>query len=138
MARLIDASERIKSVLVVEHWKKKFYVQCFHGWRSTKYFPEDIADMRLVEEEAYRSGGKAAAGAIIGGVLTGGVGLIAGAAIGGRRRKSATVFIHFNDGAHVYFEETSSKPAKLIIEESQRRGAVAEMAGMSADKTSAI
>jgi hypothetical protein len=48
--------------------------------------PKDIIDVS-VDQERYRSGGKAAAGAIIGGVLTGGLGLLAGAAIGGRRRK---------------------------------------------------
>ena len=38
-----------------------------------------------------RSVGKAAAGAIIGGVLTGGIGAIAGAAIGGRSRDDSTI-----------------------------------------------
>lgn len=42
-----------------------------------------------------RSGGKAAAGAIVGGVLTGGVGAIAGAAIGGRRKDDSTAMLDF-------------------------------------------
>lgn len=48
--------------------------------------PNDIIEVEL-NQEIYRSGGKAAAGAIIGGLLTGGIGLIAGAALGGKRRK---------------------------------------------------
>lgn len=50
-----------------------------------------------VEEKHTRSAGKAAAGAIIGGVLTGGVGAIAGAAIGGRKRDDSVYFLDFAD-----------------------------------------
>ncbi|WP_259544513.1 hypothetical protein MHI39_20080 [Heyndrickxia sp. FSL K6-6286] len=46
------------------------------------------------EESAKRSAGKAATGAIVGGVLTGGVGAIAGAAIGGRRRDNSKAFVY--------------------------------------------
>lgn len=45
------------------------------------------------QESAKRSAGKAAAGAIIGGVLTGGIGLVAGAAIGGKRKDTSTAVI---------------------------------------------
>lgn len=48
--------------------------------------PNDIIEVGL-NQETYRSAGKAAAGAIVGGLLTGGIGLIAGAALGGKRRK---------------------------------------------------
>lgn len=48
--------------------------------------PDDIIEVGL-NQETYRSAGKAAAGAIVGGLLTGGIGLIAGAALGGKRRK---------------------------------------------------
>lgn len=51
---------------------------------------DDIIEIGL-DSETYRSGGKAATGAIIGGVLTGGIGLLAGAAIGGKRRKQNTL-----------------------------------------------
>ena len=47
--------------------------------------PEQIIDFSL-NQQNFRSGGKAAVGAIVGGVLTGGLGLIAGAAIGGKRQ----------------------------------------------------
>lgn len=45
------------------------------------------------EEDYGRSGGKAAVGSIVGGVLTGGIGFIAGAAIGGRKRDTSTAVI---------------------------------------------
>lgn len=45
------------------------------------------------QEKKTRSAGKAAAGAIVGGVLTGGVGLIAGAAIGGRKKDASILVI---------------------------------------------
>jgi hypothetical protein len=48
--------------------------------------PDDIIEIGL-NQDTFRSAGKAAAGAIVGGLLTGGIGLIAGAAIGGKRRK---------------------------------------------------
>lgn len=49
------------------------------------------------DEKHSRSAGKAAAGAIVGTVLTGGIGAIAlaGAAIGGRKRDKSTFFIDF-------------------------------------------
>lgn len=50
------------------------------------------------QESAKRSAGKAAAGAIIGSALTGGLGAIAtGAAIGGRRKDTSTAVITFMD-----------------------------------------
>ena len=51
---------------------------------------DDILEISL-DSETYRSAGKAAAGAIAGTLLTGGIGLIAGAAIGGKRRKENTL-----------------------------------------------
>lgn len=49
------------------------------------------------EEKYTRSAGKAAAGAIVGGVLTGGVGAIVGAAVGGRRKDDSVYWIDFAD-----------------------------------------
>lgn len=49
------------------------------------------------EERHKRSAGKAATGAIIGGVLTGGIGAIAGAAIGGRKKDDSTFWLDFAD-----------------------------------------
>lgn len=60
-------------------------------------------------EQKYRSGGKAVAGAVIGGVLTGGIGVLAGAAIGGKRRDASKATIHLVDRG-------TNKPVQLIIE----------------------
>ena len=49
------------------------------------------------QESTSRSAGKAAAGAIIGGVLTGGLGLVAGAAIGGKKKDASTAVITIVD-----------------------------------------
>lgn len=49
------------------------------------------------EEKYTRSAGKAAAGAIVGGVLTGGVGAIVGAAVGGRKKDDSVYWIDFAD-----------------------------------------
>lgn len=44
-----------------------------------------------------RSVGKAATGAIVGGVLTGGIGAVAGAAIGGKKKDTSTAQLTFVD-----------------------------------------
>lgn len=46
-----------------------------------------------LEDKQTRSLGKAAAGAIIGGILTGGIGLLAGGAIGGSKKNLSNIFI---------------------------------------------
>jgi hypothetical protein len=60
-----------------------------------------------------RSGGKAAAGAIIGGVLTGGLGLLAGAAIGGRKKDASTAIITFEDGQKLFVKANGKEFEKL-------------------------
>lgn len=49
------------------------------------------------EEKYSRNIGKAAAGAVIGGVLTGGVGAIVGGAIGGKQKDKSTYFVDLMD-----------------------------------------
>ncbi|WP_324751474.1 hypothetical protein [Roseovarius sp. Pro17] len=83
MAKLLGASDGISRVRIDPSWRKGFVIVCGKGFRSTKYFPDDIETMRQMDEETYRSAGGAAGWAIAGGVLTGGLGLLAGAAIGG-------------------------------------------------------
>lgn len=53
---------------------------------------EEIISIDL-EEKKFRSVGKAAAGAIIGGILTGGIGLLAGGALGAARKNLSNIFI---------------------------------------------
>lgn len=121
MARLIQASEGVTDVVTGTSFFGTFYIQCLKGWSGTKYNISDIKRIEAVDEEQFRSGGKAAAGAIIGGVLTGGIGLLAGAAMGGRRRKNITVFIEFNDGTFAAFEEKKKAFVKILADAIQKR-----------------
>ncbi|MNC06609.1 hypothetical protein D3C75_541260 [compost metagenome] len=69
------------------------------------------------DEKGQRSAGKAAAGAIIGGALTGGVGLIAGAAIGGKQKDNSVAIVTCTDGVIeyiVYLRADAEKYQKLV------------------------
>lgn len=85
-----------------------------YGWRAHRYDQTSISSIIAIDEESYRSAGGAAAGAIIGGVLTGGIGLLLGAAIGGRRRNKNAYLVTFSDGQHVAFEETSGNILRVL------------------------
>ena len=115
MARLIDCSiEEVVACKVTVGMPGKLKIKLPYGWKSHLYTQEQIASITPIDEEQYRSAGGAAAGAIIGGVLTGGIGLLIGGALGGRRRKHGTFLIYFDDGNHVAFEEKSGSIVKLI------------------------
>lgn len=90
-------------------------LQFILGLRSKKYPVKQIVSIEELDAETYRSGGAAALGAVVGGVLTGGIGLIAGAAIGGRRRTVATYLVRFDDGHYAAFEEANKKPSNTSI-----------------------
>ncbi|USK31534.1 hypothetical protein LIT32_26040 (plasmid) [Bacillus sp. CMF21] len=53
-------------------------------------------------EQGKRSIGKAATGAIVGGVLTGGIGAIAGAAIGGKKKDNSVLTIAIEEAGNQY------------------------------------
>lgn len=57
---------------------------------------KDIIDVSF-EAQSKRSGTRAATGALIGGVLTGGIGLLAGAAVGARAKNKSETTILFNE-----------------------------------------
>ncbi|MDQ0876747.1 hypothetical protein QFZ77_005406 [Paenibacillus sp. V4I3] len=68
------------------------------------------------DEKGQRSAGKAAAGAIIGGVLTGGIGLLAGAALGGRKKDNSLAVVSFKEGVlegNIYFRCDQKEYQKL-------------------------
>lgn len=58
--------------------------------QTVSFYPKDIVEVSF-EGNSFRSAGGAAVGAIAGGLLTGGVGLLAGAAIGGRRKREGSL-----------------------------------------------
>lgn len=69
------------------------------------------------DEQAKRSVGKAAVGAILGGLLTGGVGVIAGAAVGGRRQDNSVAVVTYKDSnieKELYFRADASKYQELL------------------------
>ncbi len=65
------------------------------GWMgsaSVTLYSHDILNISL-DEKSKRSLGKSAAGAIIGGVLTGGIGLVAGGLIGARSKNDSVIYL---------------------------------------------
>jgi len=90
------------------------------GWRWRSRPASDLEDLAVVDADAWRSAGAAAAGAIIGGVLTGGIGLLAGAALGGRRRNAGVYVARFADGLTIAFEERDSRVARALDAEAAR------------------
>jgi len=69
------------------------------------------------DESGTRSVGKAAAGAIIGGVLTGGIGAIAGAAIGGKKSDNSRAILSYKDGdfeGTIYIKADVKKYQELV------------------------
>jgi hypothetical protein len=135
MARLIECSHSDVvgcDVSLSMLGKLKFRLPI--GWNAKNYKEADIETITPIDEEKYRSGGRAAAGAIIGGVLTGGLGFLAGAAIGGRRRKTGTYLVTFKDGSHVAFEEKSNSTLK-VIDRKLESGKVKSLVDRVANKT---
>lgn len=60
---------------------------------------KDILDISF-ENQSKRSGARAATGALIGGVLTGGIGALAGAAIGAKAKDKSELTLLFNEDGH--------------------------------------
>lgn len=101
------------------------------GWTAKKYEQKQFKSVEEINAEVFRSGGKAAAGAIIGGVLTGGIGLIVGAAIGGRKRKTASYLIRLDDGGYIAFEEKDRNVIKVLDRLAQQQAIQKRMADES-------
>jgi hypothetical protein len=86
---------------------------------------KDIVSVDL-EEKKNRSVGKAAAGAIIGGLLTGGIGLLAGGAIGAARKDKSNLYITIN---------YNERPFQLIFKTGKYTNPIyAEICGLFSDK----
>lgn len=130
MARLIDSS--INGVVRCElsfNWLGKLKVSLPYGWKSHTYTQDQIVSVTPIDEDKYRSAGGAAVGAIIGGVLTGGIGLLAGAAFGGRRRQRSAYLVTFDDGHHVAFEESKKanlKPLNQLVQSAKVKSLISE------------
>lgn len=122
MTRLIDTSHEGASLLIKASFGQ-IQLHLIKGFKTPgKYTATDIKSVSQIDEEKFRSGGKAVVGALVGGVLTGGIGLLAGAAFGGRRRKTSSYMVIFNDGHHVVFEEKRLRYQKSSTRLSRKKG----------------
>ncbi|MFE3837829.1 hypothetical protein [Pseudogemmobacter sonorensis] len=121
MGRVIDSSlgecAVSESIGMIAGVKFRFQV----GWKAKKYVQKQIVSIHEIDRETYRSAGGAAVGAIVGGVLTGGIGLLAGAALGGRRRKSASYLIHFDDGEYAAIEVSDGNVIRVLDHLAQKQ-----------------
>lgn len=111
--------QKTKTGVTIEVAPEGLYFKLLVGFKTKDVFipKEDIIEIGL-NSETYRSAGKAAAGAIVGGILTGGIGLLAGAALGGRRKKDneLTLVIEYEKEA-CYIELKSSKSIPKLYQE---------------------
>ncbi|TEB05195.1 hypothetical protein Psch_02236 [Pelotomaculum schinkii] len=84
-----------KGPVIISKGEQPGYLKFSRALKKSVEFQVTSVDW---EENATRSAGKAAAGAVVGGLLTGGIGLVAGAAIGGRKRDNSTAVLTLLDG----------------------------------------
>ena len=110
---------RYKTPIMIEVTPEQLNIRLLMGfsWKNFSIPASDIVEIGL-NQETYRSAGKAAAGAIVGGVLTGGIGLLAGAALGGKRRKDneMTLVVDYQ-GTECNIELKSSKTIPNLYQE---------------------
>lgn len=114
MTKIITSTNNASSVLVLASGGKLAAIDVKAGKNKIRYYAEHIASISEVDTDTFRNAGTAAAGAIIGGVLTGGVGLLAGAAYGGRRKKVASYVLKFTDGNYIAITEDSKGPIAAL------------------------
>ena len=114
MARTIDCSFDGGAVEVSTSFLGKLQIDIEHGWKRHRYSSSEIVTVHAIDTDKYRSLGKSAATAVLGGVLTGGIGLIAGAIIGGRRRTTASYLVTFTDGQYAAFEVSKHAQVALL------------------------
>lgn len=97
---LVGAKELKGKQLTIIQTNEKGIVTIFVGWDG---IPKKYKLLGVEwSYDTKRNAGAAAAGAILGGVLTGGIGAIAGAAIGGRKRDNSTAILHIEDVGEIY------------------------------------
>ncbi|WP_269233831.1 SHOCT domain-containing protein [Flavobacterium flavigenum] len=113
-----DISSGEKPV-IIQFRENEVEFKILTGFTSVKKIikPDDIIEVGL-NQESYRSAGKAVTGAVIGGILTGGIGLLAGAAIGGKRRKEnqLTLIVNNNGNECDIFLKQSKDIPKIYSE----------------------
>jgi hypothetical protein len=83
--------------IAIMYTKKKGVVTIFPEKPAKKKFDVEVIGVEWTHGTG-RSAGTTAIGAIGGGLLAGGIGAIAGAALGGRKKDQSTGVLHFADG----------------------------------------
>lgn len=118
MTKIIEVSDGLENIKLKTSWMHGYCFQYVElsGWgtKTTTYTPDDVDEVQEVTEENYRSLGTTAAWAVGAGLLTGGIGFIAGAAFGGRKKKSATYLVRFSDGKSVAFHQKHGSALKAF------------------------
>lgn len=82
----------INGLIKIDLEKKMLYYGNFPDYNDIVLERKNIIDISI-DEKSTMSAGKAATGAIIGGALTSGIGFLAGAAFGGRKRNDSTIYV---------------------------------------------
>lgn len=114
MTKILDTSIQDGSINVAVK-AGQIQVTATKGFRTLRtYSQADLSEVSTINEETFRNGGKAVAWAVAGGLLTGGIGFLAGAAFGGRRRKEGMYFLGLSDGNHVVIETTDKKLIAIL------------------------
>ena len=116
-----EYTKKQKVIIKITSTHLEFYFQKFFQYKKVEIPFTNITDLGF-GSESYRSAGKAAAGAIAGAVLTGGIGLIAGAAIGGKRRQknTLTLTVNYNNQNCPVFLKPSKNMSKIYTELKRR------------------
>ena len=89
-------------------------------WSTTKPITIESSDIISIEfeKQASRSAGKTVAGALIGGVLTGGVGLLVGGALGAKKSNKSElhITIKYKDREFIVSLKTGKETDKIYSE----------------------
>lgn len=117
---IIETSFDTGSVDISSTFVSTLLIKAKKNGREVSYDGKNLASVETIDEDVYRSGGRAVVGAIVGGVLTGGIGLLAGAAFGGRRRVLGCYLLTLDNGEHIAFRENRKKVVKILNEHSAR------------------
>lgn len=110
---MIERSWQDPTVLIGSSFGKTL-IRIKDGRDITDFTGEHVQTVTEIDSDIYRNAGVAAAGAIVGGILTGGIGFLAGAAFGGRRRKKIAYFVHFTDGRFFALESKKASELKVL------------------------
>jgi len=109
-----------KLILSTNKVFKSIYFRPKSTWSTTKSITIEIKDIVSIdfEKSASRSAGKTVAGALIGGVLTGGIGLLVGGVLGAKKKNQSELYItvNYNNREFVISLKTGKDTDKIYSE----------------------